>query len=244
MKRIKKIIPASQVIFMLLVLLTGCTSTANAKVPVTNLENESSGTKTLSPYFVVLSEHPETDRLPLKETSAQVNIVGVIADVTVSQKYVNTGKNTLEAIYTFPLSTKAAVYAMKMTIGNRTIIAKISEKEKARKDYDNAKVAGKRVSLLEQNRPNVFTMKVANIAVNDIIVVELKYTELLIPENGVYTFVYPTVVGPRYSNKTPTQGGSDGQFVNTPYTMEGEMPTYKFGMNMKISSAIPIQNIT
>ena len=244
MKRIKKISPASQVIFMLLVLLTGCTSTANAKVPVTNLENESSGTKTLSPYFVVLSEHPETDRLPLKETSAQVNIVGVIADVTVSQKYVNMGKNTLEAIYTFPLSTKAAVYAMKMTIGNRIIIAKISEKEKARKDYDNAKLAGKRVSLLEQNRPNVFTMKVANIAVNDIIVVELKYTELLIPENGVYTFVYPTVVGPRYSNKTSFQGGSDGQFVDTPYTLEGEMPTYKFGMNMKISSAIPIQNIS
>jgi Ca-activated chloride channel family protein len=205
---------------------------------------EESGAKTLSPYFVVISEHPETDRLPLKETGAQVNIVGVIADVTVRQKYVNSGKNTLEAIYTFPLSTKAAVYAMKMTIGKRVITARISEKEKARKDYNRAKTQGKRVSLLEQNRPNVFTMKVANIAQQDTIVVELKYTELLVPEKGIYSFVYPTVVGPRYSNKTKPEAGLDGRFVETPYTKKGIMPTYKFKFNLKINSEIPIQDVT
>ncbi len=209
-----------------------------------NRHEEESGKKTLSPYFVVISEHPETDQLPLKSTSASVNVVGVIADVTVSQKYVNTGKNNLEAIYTFPLSTRAAVYAMKMTIGKRVIHAKISEKEKARKDYNTAKSQGKRVSLLEQNRPNVFTMNVANIAVNDTIVVDLKYTELLVPENGVYSFVYPTVVGPRYSNKTASAAGPDGQFVNSPYTKKGVEPTYKFGFKMKINSAIPIQDVT
>jgi Ca-activated chloride channel family protein len=182
--------------------------------------------------------------LPLKETGAQVNIVGVIADVTVRQKYVNSGKNTLEAIYTFPLSTKAAVYAMKMTIGKRVITARISEKEKARKDYNRAKTQGKRVSLLEQNRPNVFTMKVANIAQQDTIVVELKYTELLVPEKGIYSFVYSTVVGPRYSNKTKPEAGLDGRFVETPYTKKGIMPTYKFKFNLKINSGIPIQDVT
>src|SRR6185295_19931086 len=94
-------------------------------------QTEETDDKTLSPYFVVISEHPETDNLPLKETSAKVNIVGVIADVTVKQVYINSGKNTLEAIYTFPLSTKAAVYAMEMTIGSRVVTAKIEEKQKA-----------------------------------------------------------------------------------------------------------------
>lgn len=199
--------------------------------------------KTLSPYFVVISENPEVDNLPLKETSVKADIVGVIADVTVKQVYVNSGKNPLEAIYTFPLSTKAAVYGMKMTIGTRMITAKIEEKEKARKDYEQAKSEGKRASLLEQSRPNVFTMNVSNIMVNDTIVVELKYTELLVPEKGKYTFVYPTVVGPRYSNKSSNTAEVNDEFVATPYTKSGEMPAYTFNFEVAINSGIPIQHL-
>ena len=121
--------------------------------------------KTLSPYFVVISENPETDELPLKETSVSATVVGSIADVTVKQVYVNSGKNPLEAIYTFPMSTKAAVYGMQMTIGKRIVRAQIEEKQKARADYEKAKQEGKRASLLEQSRPNVFTMNVSNIMV-------------------------------------------------------------------------------
>ncbi|MCK4346776.1 MAG: hypothetical protein KAX05_15955, partial [Bacteroidales bacterium] len=73
--------------------------------------------QTLSPYFFVKSDNPEVDQLPLKETAAKVNIAGVIADITITQVYENQGNNTLEAIYVFPASTRAAVYSMKMTIG-------------------------------------------------------------------------------------------------------------------------------
>lgn len=198
---------------------------------------------TLSPYFVVISDNPETDQLPLKETSVKTNIVGSIADVTIKQVYVNSGKNPLEAIYTFPMSTRAAVYGMQMTIGSRIIRAKIEEKKKAREDYEKAKQEGKRASLLEQSRPNVFTMNVSNIMVGDTIVVELNYTELLVPEKGVYSFVYPTVVGPRYSNKNKDKASPDDGFVSSPYTHAGELPTYKFGYELSIQSGIPIQDL-
>jgi Ca-activated chloride channel family protein len=66
---------------------------------------------TLSPYFLVKSDSPTLDRLPLKATSAAVTISGVIADVTVTQRYRNEGKKPLEAVYVFPASTRAAVYA-------------------------------------------------------------------------------------------------------------------------------------
>jgi Ca-activated chloride channel family protein len=207
-------------------------------------KEEDNNDKTLSPYFVVLSDDPKVDNLPLKETSADVNIVGVIADVTIKQVYVNNGRNKLEALYTFPLSTKAAVYAMEMTIGSRVISAKIEEKKKAKQQYEEAKKAGKRTSLLEQSRPNVFTMNVANIMVGDTIKVELKYTELLVPEKGKYAFVYPTVVGPRYSKKAKEGASDDDQFVNTPFTKEGVMPAYKFGINIAINAGLPIQSIT
>lgn len=206
-------------------------------------QTEEYPTKTLSPYFVVLSDDPTVDRLPLKSTTADVKIVGTIADVKITQMYVNTGKNTLEAIYTFPMSTKAAVYGMTMTIGKRKITAQIEEKQKARKDYEEAKKEGKRASLLEENRPNVFTMNTANIIPGDTIVVELNYTEVLTPEKGDYTFVYPTVVGPRYSGKEVDPNNKDNKFIESPYTTEGTMPTYLFDFKLNLYSAIPIENI-
>jgi Ca-activated chloride channel family protein len=218
----------------LFLLLFVCLNPFNAQE---NTEN-----KTLSPYFFVQGNHPETDRLPLKNTSADVNIVGIIADVTVRQVYKNEGKNALEAIYTFPASTNAAVYAMEMKIGNRIIKAKIEEKQKARTDYEQAKSEGKRTSLLEQDRPNVFQMNVANIMLGDEIEVTMKYTEMLVSHDGTYQFVYPTVVGPRYSGEsTPT---SSNGFVNTPYQKEGEAPFYNFQINVNLSAGMPIQNIT
>jgi len=73
--------------------------------------------KTLSPYFFLRSDDPTLDRLPLKSTLAVVSIAGVIADVQVTQVYKNEGQRPIEAVYTFPASTRAAVYGMKMSIG-------------------------------------------------------------------------------------------------------------------------------
>ncbi len=152
--------------------------------------------RTLSPYFFVKSDDASVDQLPLKETSARVSISGVIADVTVTQVYRNQGTKALEAVYVFPASTRAAVYGMRMTIGNRVIEARIAKREAARLAYEQARDQGKSASLLEQQRPNVFQMNVANILPGDEVKVELKYTESLVPTEGVYEFVYPTVVGP------------------------------------------------
>lgn len=199
--------------------------------------------KTLSPYFFVKSEGSETEQLPLKATSADVNIAGVIADVTVKQVYVNSGKNVIEAIYIFPASTRAAVYSMKMRVGDRLITAKIQEKEKARQDYEQAKSEGKNASLLEQQRPNVFQMNVANIMPGDTISIEMCYTELLVPEQGVYEFVYPTVVGPRYSNKPEATASANDKWVSNPYTHAGEKPDYTFNIGVNLAAGMPIKDV-
>ena len=199
--------------------------------------------KTLSPYFFIKSDDPSVDQLPLKSTSADVKVVGVIADVIVTQVYKNEGKKPLEAIYIFPASTRAAVYGMKMTIGKRTIIAKIQERKEARRQYEEAKQQGKSASLLEQQRPNVFQMNVANILPGDVIQVELKYTELLVPTDGVYEFVYPTVVGPRYSNQPAETALPLQKWVENPYFHQGESPPYTFEITASLASGLPIQNV-
>jgi Ca-activated chloride channel family protein len=199
--------------------------------------------KTLSPYFFVKSDDSGVDQLPLQSTSADVKVVGVIADVIVTQVYKNEGKTPLEAIYIFPASTRAAVYGMKMTIGKRTIVAKIQERKEARRQYEEAKRQGKSASLLEQQRPNVFQMNVANILPEDVIRVELKYTELLVPTDGIYEFVYPTVVGPRYSNQPAESALPSQRWVENPYLHQGESPTYTFDITANLAAGLPIQNI-
>lgn len=197
--------------------------------------------KSESPYFFVLSDNPTVDQLPLRKTEASVRIAGVIADVTVTQEYKNTGTRPIEAVYTFPASVNAAVYGMEMRIGDRVIRAKIDEKKKAREDYERAKTEGKRASLLEQHRPNVFTMQVANVMPDDVIEVTLRYTEMLIPEEGIYSFVYPTVVGPRYSGEgsatTPVS------FVSNPHTRQSLPPVYAFDLALSLSAGLPVQHV-
>ncbi len=199
--------------------------------------------KTNSPYFWVKSKNKNVDALPLKETSAKVNIAGTIADVVVTQVYENTGKETLEAMYVFPASTRCAVYAMKMKVGEKTLIAKVEERKKARETYENAKQEGKTTSLLEQQNPNVFQMNVANILPKDVIVVELRYTELLVPQESVYEFVYPTVVAPRYSETLASNATPDEKWVANPYTKEGEKPFYTFNFSAQINAGMPIQEV-
>jgi Ca-activated chloride channel family protein len=207
-------------------------------------QQQESDDRTLSPYFFVKSDDPAVDQLPLKATSANVNIAGVIADVKVTQVYKNEGKHALEAIYIFPASTRAAVYGMKMTIGERVIVAKIKKRDEARQEYEQAKQQGKSASLLEQQRPNVFQMNVANILPGDEIKVELSYTELLVPTDKVYEFVYPTVVGPRYSNQPAATAPASEKWVQNPYLRQGEAPTSTFNITVNVASGLPIQTLT
>jgi Ca-activated chloride channel homolog len=199
--------------------------------------------KTLSPYFVVEGASPGVEAMPLDRTQASVRITGVIADVTVQQTYRNTGDKTISARYVFPASNRAAVYGMKMTIGARTIEAKIKEREAARQEFEQAKREGKTASLLEQERPNVFTMSVGNILPGDRIEVELRYTELLVPTDGVYELVYPTVVGPRYASATTVTRAATNQFVATGYQRAGAPPSYAFDINVSLDAGMPIQAV-
>src|ERR1044071_1224085 len=147
--------------------------------------------KTLSPYFFVQGD-PGVDRLPLKDTRVEINVSGVIADVKVLQTYRNEGSRPINATYVFPASTRAAVYSMRMRIGDQVIVAKIKEREKAKAEFDEAKQAGKSASLLEQDRPNVFSMSLANIMPGEQVEIQLRYTELLVPTEGVYEVIFPT----------------------------------------------------
>lgn len=199
--------------------------------------------KTLAPYFFVQGD-PGLDRLPLKDTRVQIDVSGVIADVKVVQTYRNEGTRPINARYVFPASTRAAVYGMRMQIGDQVIVAKIKEREQAKQEFEQAKQEGKSASLLEQNRPNVFTMNLANVMPGEQIEVELRYTELLAPTDGIYEVVFPTVVGPRYSSQPESSAPAEDQWVKSPYLHQGTSPTSAFHLSTRISAGVPIRDLS
>ncbi|HEV8203059.1 MAG TPA: VIT and VWA domain-containing protein, partial [Pyrinomonadaceae bacterium] len=198
--------------------------------------------KTLAPYFVVQGD-PSVDHLPLKDTRVEISVSGVIADVKVRQIYRNDGSRPINASYVFPASTRAAVYSMRMQIGDEIIVAKIKEREQAKKDFEQAKEEGKSASLLEQQRPNVFSMSLANLMPQEQVEIELRYTELLVPTDSVYEVVFPTVVGPRYASPQDKTKKEDG-FVETPYQHGGEQPASALHISTRIAAGVPIYDLS
>lgn len=198
--------------------------------------------KTLSPYFLITGDERGGETMPLKSTTAEVKIAGVIADVRVTQVYANAGAIPIEAAYVFPGSTRAAVYGLEMTIGERVLVAQVQPREEARRTYEQAKGEGKGTSLLEQQRPNVFQMNVANILPGDTIKVELRYTELLVPTAGEYQFIFPTVVGPRYSNR-PATAPSEDQWVQNPFLQKGQSSPSSLAIQVELVAGMPLQEV-
>lgn len=140
----------------------------------------------------------ERPALPLKKTSVVARLSEVVAEVEVTQRFENTQSEPIEAIYVFPLPENAAVNRMKMTVGERVIEARIDERQRARQTYETAKRQGKTAALLEEERANVFTQSVANIEPGKAIEISIRYVQDLSFDAGVYEFVFPMVVGPRF----------------------------------------------
>ena len=194
-------------------------------------------TEPLSPYFQIHGDQ-KTDVFPLKETHAEVGISGTIAQVTLTQTYTNDGENPIDATYIFPASTSAAVNGMTMTIGERVLTAKIDTKEKARKTFEKAKRENKSASLLSQQRPNVFQMEVAGIMPGDEVKLTLRYSELLVPTTGVYEFMIPTAISPRY-----TGGGKAEDFTKNPFLGKGEKTVATFSVDLALGTPLPLQSL-
>ncbi|MDE6976260.1 MAG: VWA domain-containing protein [Lachnospiraceae bacterium] len=207
-------------------------------------ENEDED-KILAPYFVVQGSSSCIERFPLRATSVNAAINGMIAEIFVTQTYTNEGEEPISARYVFPASSGVSVHGMTMEIGNQLVTAQIKEKEEAKQEFEQAKRQGKSASLLEQQRPNVFTMDVANIMPGDVAKIELHYTQMITPKDGVYEFIFPTVVGPRYAEPgedKETESGSS--WIRSPYLPKGETPLGSYDITVNLDAGVPVTELS
>ena len=214
-------------------LFCAITATAQYNQPISpNTGEDWSG----SPRLLV--QNGNAQEVELASTTVTGAIVGVIADINVRQVYVNHGTKPIEAVYVFPGSTRAAVYAMTMTVGNHIIRSVIREKEQARREYTAAKSQGRSASLLEMLKPNIFRMNVANVRPGDSIVIDMRYTEAIYLSENVYEFVYPAVVAPRYVGAVQTEVDAALSSKELPTEIPG-----KFSISLRLATGVMLKNI-
>ncbi|BCB87589.1 hypothetical protein Psuf_049020 [Phytohabitans suffuscus] len=138
----------------------------------------------------------ERGNLPLDRLDVRVDITGLVSRTELTQDFLNVHDQPLEATYVFPLPDRAAVTGMRMVAADRVVEAKLAERGAARQEYDRAIAAGQRASIAEEERPDVFTMRVGNILPGERVSVTLTLAGPLSMEDGAATFRFPLVVAP------------------------------------------------
>lgn len=210
------------------------------------------GSGTLSASIAAPGGEEKEVPLPLKKTHVRASILGYISTVGVEQRFHNPYDGTIEAVYTFPLPENAAVNEFVMTIGTRNIRGIIREKEEAQRVYAEAKRAGHTASLFTQERPNVFTQRVANIQPGHDIDVSITYYNTLTYSDGWYSFVFPMVVGPRFNPPGTTDGvgavgrgqyGISGQETEVEYLRPGERSGHEIDLKVAIDAGVEIEEV-
>jgi len=149
------------------------------------------------------AEHPAPGPAPVVRTDVELRVTGLVARATVRQEFTNPSDEWADAIYVFPLPDDAAVDHLRMWVGDRVIDGVIQERAAAKATYEQAKHEGKRTSLVEQERPNVFTTSLANIPPGAAIAVEIEYQHAVRYDAGRFRLRFPMVVGPRYIPGVP-----------------------------------------
>lgn len=177
---------------------------------------------------------------PLKHTDVRAEISGPMATVIVRQDFVNESRETIEAVYNFPLPVMAAVNGYEMHVNDRIVKGKIARREDAQKAYDEARRRGQTAALLNQQRPNVFQQSLANIAPGAKVSVEIRYVELVQYEAGTYEFVFPMVVGPRYF--PASMAGQQGT-INPPVAAKGTRAGHDISIQVKLGMGTPLGTV-
>lgn len=195
--------------------------------------------------------------LPLRETDVELTLTAGVLEASVTQKFTNPTTNRLEAVYIFPLPARAAVSDMELQIGDRILRSQVKEKLQAKQVYEEAKKAGKRTALLEQERPNIFTTSVANIAPGEDIAVRLRYVEAAEYRPGQYSVTFPMVVGERYIPVTQDPatgacacegdgaagGAGDGERLNPPVLSPSVDPEHRLSLVLNIHG-LPVRSVS
>jgi Ca-activated chloride channel family protein len=187
----------------------------------------------------------ESMAAPLLSTDVSFRVTGPVARARVVQTFRNPHDAWYEGVYVFPLPETGAVDRLRLLVGERVIEGEIRERAAAKATYDQARNAGQRAALLDQERPNIFTTQVANIGPRETVTIELEYQQILRYDGGRFSLRFPMVVGPRYVPAGPMRVAADAERITPPVMRPGsEGPrTNPVSIRVALDAGVPLSSI-
>lgn len=177
---------------------------------------------------------------PVLGTTVEVRVTGVIARARVTQIFTNPSEDWVEGIYIFPLADDAAVDTLRMKIGDRVIQGVIQDKQEARQTYQAAKQEGKKTTLIEQQRPDIFTTSVANVGPGETVEVAIELQQVVRYEKGKFALRFPMVVAPKEQNDEKT---GRSRLRLPPVLRRGAKPINPFSFHADLDPGFPLARI-
>lgn len=184
------------------------------------------------------------DVAPLVDSRITIDVTGVIARVRLVQRFRNPADVWVRGIYVFPLPENAAVDHMTLRAGDRLIEGRIREREQARREFETAAAEGKRASLVEQQRPNLFTTRVANLGPHEELEVAIEYQQTLALQKDRVSLRFPLAITPRYERTvTELQLGASSPIVQPPFVSAG-MATQTATIEVNLNAGFDVAEVT
>ena len=185
----------------------------------------------------------EGEQIALRGVDIRARVRDSASRVTVKQHYVNTEKVPVEAVYSFPLEESGAVCEFEVEIGGRTIVGQVEEKEAAFEKYDEAMAEGHGAFLLDQDRPNIFTASVGNLAPGQEATVKIGYVAELDRSGERMRLMIPTTISPRYVPPEMEAEGDPSDLDHiAPPVIIGDTP-YGLTLRVEIETAGKIKSV-
>jgi len=241
-----------------LALAVGLLLTAAAvALPAPEPDQEATPEKALSGSFLMRRTKGEGwVNAPTLATEVSFRVAGVVARATVRQRFRNATDEWVEGVYVFPLPETAAVDHLVMRVGERAIEGQVREREQAKAEYQQARDEGRKASLVEQERPNIFTTSVANLGPGEELVVEIEFQQTLSFDEGEVRLRFPLVVGPRYIPgqeilagikglgwSPDTSAVPDASRITPPVLPPGEAPRNPVAIEVELDAGFPVREL-
>jgi Ca-activated chloride channel family protein len=239
---------ASTVRLALLILLVAVTSRPALAAPA-------GGRVTEGTLLWRTAGQPTGAPAPLLKTEVEMRVTGIVVRATVRQEFTNPSTEWAEGVYVFPLPEDSAVDRLRMRVGERLIEGVIQEREAAKATYERARHEGRRASLVEQERPNIFTTSIANIPPGAAIAVEIEYQQAVRYDAGQFRLRFPMVVGPRFipGSPLPADTGSgwapdtndvpDASRITPPVAHPADGPLNPVSLRIELDPGVPLITI-
>ena len=242
--------------FVLAVLVGLLLTAASVALPATASAGGAAPEVTSGTFLMRRTTGEPWAEAPTLATEVSFRVAGVVARASVRQRFRNATDGWVEGVYVFPLPETAAVDHLLMRAGERTIEGQIREREQAKAEYQRAREDGRRASLVEQERPNIFTTSVANLGPGEEIVVEIEFQQALAFDEGEVRLRFPLVVGPRYVPgqeivegirglgwSPDTNAVPDASRVTPPVLPPGEAPRNPVAIEVDLDAGFPVQSL-